>query len=321
MQDTTWSHVVALAGGVGGAKLAEGLQQRLGSRLTVVGNVADDEEFWGLHVSPDLDTVMYWLAGVNDKERGWGLLNETWHNFDTLQKIGSEPWFRLGDRDLATHLTRSTLLREGKSLTEATARLAKGWGMAARLLPVTDDHLRTVLETDIGTLKFQAYFVKHRWQPVIRAIRFEGAETARATSAVLEAIKHAEAIILCPSNPFVSIEPLLAATPMRQTLTAATSPIVAVSPIVGGKAIKGPAAKIFAELGQTPSALAVAQRYHDILDGFLLDERDAHEADAIAALGLRVATADTLMTDAAGRLRVANAALDLATTCKPKCGF
>ena len=312
MQNTTWSHVVALAGGVGGAKLAEGLQQRLGSHLTIVGNVADDEEFWGLHVSPDLDTVMYWLAGVNDVKRGWGLLGETWHNFETLEQIGSEPWFRLGDRDLATHLTRSTLLREGKTLTEATARLTRGWGMQAQLLPVTDDYLRTMLETDIGPLKFQEYFVKHRWQPTIKAIHFAGADHARATPAVLDAIHRAQAIILCPSNPFVSIEPLLAATPLRQTLANLSAPIVAVSPIVGGKAIKGPAAKIFAELGQTASALAVAQRYCDFLDGFLLDERDAHEADAIAALGLRVATADTLMIDAAARLRVANAALELA---------
>ncbi len=315
MQEKKWSNVVALAGGVGGAKLAEGLQQRLGSNLTIVGNVADDEVFWGLYVSPDLDTVMYWLAGVNDAERGWGLVNETWNNFETLEKIGSEPWFRLGDRDLATHLTRTTLLREGHTLTETTARLTKGWGMQARLLPVTDDYLRTMLDTDIGRLKFQEYFVKHRCQPIIKAIHFAGAEQAKATSAVLEAIREAQVIILCPSNPFVSIEPLLVVEPICQALADTSAPIVAVSPIVGGKAIKGPAAKMFAELGELPSAFAVAKRYADILDGFLLDERDTQEADAIAALGLQVATADTLMINATVRRQVADAALALAEQC------
>lgn len=311
-QQSNNSAVVALAGGVGGAKLAEGLQQRLGSRLTVVGNVADDEEFWGLHVSPDLDTVMYWLSGVNDEARGWGLKDESWRTFSSLEQIGSQPWFRLGDRDLATHLTRTAFLREGKTLTEATKRLAKGWGMKARLLPVTDDYLRTMIETESGKLRFQEYFVKHRWQPAIRAIHFEGVEKASATVQVLGAISQAEAIILCPSNPFVSIEPLLAVKPMREVLQKAKVPLIAVSPIIGGKAIKGPAAKIFSELGQTPSAFAVAQRYQDILDGFLLDEQDAEQADTIADLGLHVAIADTLMIDAASRLRVADAVLELA---------
>lgn len=312
MDTQVWNAVVALAGGVGGAKLAEGLQQRLGERLTIVGNVADDEEFWGLHVSPDLDTVMYWLSGVNDEERGWGLKEETWHTFETLERIGSEPWFRLGDRDLATHLTRTTLLHAGQRLTEATTRLTQGWGMRARLLPVTDDHLRTLVETEIGTLRFQEYFVKHRWQPRLRALHFEGEATARATVEVLDALDHAEAILLCPSNPFVSIEPLLRAVPLRERLRQATVPVVAVSPIVAGEAIKGPAAEMFAAFGEEASALAVARRYTDFLDGFLLDERDHEQAPAIAALGLHVATADTLMTDAPSRRRVADATLALA---------
>ncbi|MBA3533322.1 MAG: 2-phospho-L-lactate transferase [Ardenticatenales bacterium] len=312
MDDTAWHHVVALAGGVGGAKLAEGLQQRLGPRLTVVGNVADDEEIWGLHISPDLDSVMYWLAGVNDEARGWGLADETWHTFETLERIGSAPWFRLGDRDLATHLTRTTLLHEGKPLTEVTARLARGWGVQARLLPVTDDRLRTIVHTEIGPLAFQDYFVRHRWEPAIQAIRFEGEGSAQVTAVVQDALRSAEAIILCPSNPFVSIEPLLRAAPLRELLRASTVPIVAVSPIVGGEAIKGPAAKMFRELGEEPSALAVARRYTDFLDGFLLDERDAHEAAAIEALGLHVAMTDTLMEGAAGRRRVADAVLTLA---------
>ncbi len=311
VQTTRWRHVVALAGGVGGAKLAEGLQQHLGARLTVVGNVADDEEFWGLHVSPDLDTVMYWLAGVHDEARGWGLLDESWTTWETLQATGAAPWFRLGDRDLATHMARTGMLREGRSLTEATERLARGWGVAARLLPVTDDRLRTMIETDSGVLTFQEYFVRRQWQPAVRAVHFEGAKTARATPAVLDAIGSADAIIICPSNPFVSIEPLLRATPLRDAIQQATAPVIAVSPIVGGLAIKGPAAKIFAELGEAPSAYAVARRYAPFIDAFLLDQKDAREAPAIAALGLRVALADTLMVNATARRRVADATLGL----------
>ncbi len=317
-ESPTLPPIVALAGGVGGAKLAEGLQQRLGARLTVVGNVGDDEEFWGLYVSPDLDTVMYWLAGVNDEARGWGLQEESWRTFETLEGIGSAPWFRLGDRDLATHLTRTGGLREGKTLTEATAQLARGWGVRARLLPVTDDRLRTMIETDEGTLRFQEYFVKRGWQPALRGLRFEGAEQARATPQVMGALQQAEAILLCPSNPVVSIAPLLAVAPLHETLRAfkasRTCPIVAVSPLVAGQALKGPAAKILAELGESPSALAVARRYADFLHGFLLDEKDAHEAEAIRALGIEVALADTIMTDPASRLRVADAALALAAS-------
>jgi LPPG:FO 2-phospho-L-lactate transferase len=312
MPGDSWRHVVALAGGVGGAKLAEGLQQHLGARLTVIGNVADDEEFWGLHVSPDLDTVMYWLAGVQDEARGWGLQDETWVTFETLERIGAEPWFRLGDRDLATHLARTRLLQQGETLTGAMERLAQGWAVQARLLPVTDDRLRTVIETGSGRLSFQEYFVKHQWQPEVRAIHFEGEESARATPQVLDAVSSADAIILCPSNPFVSIEPLLRAWPLSKALQEAAAPVVAVSPIVGGQAIKGPAAKIFRELGETPSAAAVARRYASFLDGFLLDSRDAAEAAEIEALGMRLEMADTLMEDAAGRGRVAAAALALA---------
>jgi LPPG:FO 2-phospho-L-lactate transferase len=255
---------------------------------------------------------------VNDAARGGGLKDESWQTFETLEGIGSKPWFRLGDRDLATHLTRTALLREGKTLTQVTKQLSEGWGMKARLLPVTNNYLRTVVETDIGLLKFQEYFVRERWQPTTSAIHFEGAETAHTTPQVLAALADAEAIILGPSNPFVSIEPLLVVSPMRQLLQEATVPVIAVSPIIGGKAIKGPAAKIFSELGQTPSAFAVAQRYQDILDGFLLDEQDAAQADTIADLGLHVAIADTLMIDAKSRLRVANAVLELAASVRQR---
>lgn len=305
--------VVALAGGVGGAKLSEGLQQLRGEQLKVIGNVADDDIFWGLHVSPDLDTVMYWLAGVNDEERGWGLQNETWHNYETLEKIGSHPWFRIGDRDIATHLTRTHLLQQGQTLTTITARLAIGWGVQARILPVTNDFLRTRLDTDIGTLAFQEYFVKHRHQPTVQHIHFAGAEQAHLTSEVEQALSGASAIILCPSNPFVSIEPLLSVHPLRSLLRESTVPVVAVSPIVAGEAIKGPAADMFRAFGVTPSATAVAARYADFLDGFILDEQDADEQSAIEVLGLKVTVTDTLMTSAATRQRVAQVALNLCT--------
>ncbi|MCB0078557.1 MAG: 2-phospho-L-lactate transferase [Anaerolineales bacterium] len=306
--------VVALAGGVGGAKLAQGLQQCVGARLTVVGNVGDDMELYGLHISPDLDTVMYWLAGVNDAERGWGLQGETWHNVETLQRIGAEPWFRLGDRDLATHLQRSQLLRGGQRLTVATARLCEGWGVDATLLPVTDEPLRTVVETNDGLLDFQTYFVREQWQPVVRAIHFEGADSSRLTPEVEAALNNASIIVICPSNPMLSIAPLLAVPTLRQRLQQSKAPVVAVSPIVGGDAVKGPTAKLFRELGEAPTALNVARHYADFIDAFLLDERDDHERRRIEALGLRVATADTLMHSAADRRRVAEAALALGDT-------
>lgn len=306
--------IVALAGGVGGAKLSEGLQQLLGESLTVIGNVADDDTFWGLHVSPDLDTVTYWLAGVNDAERGWGLQDETWHNYDTLERIGSNPWFRIGDRDLATHLTRHHLLQQGENLTTVTAQLAKGWGVRARILPVTNEPLRTRLDTNQGSLAFQEYFVKHRHQPTVHAIHFEGAAQARLTPEVEAALTSASAIILCPSNPFVSIEPLLAVEPLRTYLRELSAPIVAVSPIVAGEAIKGPAADMFRAFGVAPSATAVATRYADFLDGFILDSQDAAEQSAIEALGVRVAVTDTLMQNSEGRKRVAQVALALCTT-------
>lgn len=311
----TSDSVVALAGGVGGAKLAEGLQQLVGSRLTVIGNVADDTELWGLHVSPDLDTVMYTLAGIANEETGWGIAGDTWQNFEMLERYGAEPWFRLGDRDLATHLLRTGLLRNGATLTEVTVRLAAALGVQARLLPVTDAPLRTIVLTDEGELAFQEYFVRRRWQPRLLGLRFERAEEAHATPAVLAALDAAEIVVLCPSNPFVSIAPLLAVAPLRARLRAlkvAGIPVAAVSPIVGGQALKGPAAKMFAELGEEPSPLAVARRYTDFLSHFLLDVRDAGQAGAVRALGLTVGVADTIMAGREERRRVAAAVLALA---------
>ncbi|HBY92871.1 MAG TPA: 2-phospho-L-lactate transferase, partial [Chloroflexi bacterium] len=311
----TAASIVALAGGVGGARLVEGLQQLVGSRLTVIGNVADDTELWGLHISPDLDTVMYTLAGIANEETGWGIAGDTWQSFEMLAHYGAEPWFRLGDRDLATHLLRTALLRSGATLTEVTTRLARALGVQAHLLPVTNAPLRTIVLTDEGELAFQEYFVHRRWQPRLLGLRVEGADQAGLTPAALAALDAAATVVLCPSNPFVSIAPLLAVEPLParlRVLKAAGVPVVAVSPIVGGQALKGPAAKMFAELGEEPTALAVARRYTDFLSHFLLDVRDADQIDAVRALGLVVGAADTIMLDREGRRRVAAAALALA---------
>jgi len=302
--------VVLLAGGVGGAKLAEGLQQLLGERLTVVGNVGDDFELWGLTICPDLDTLMYTLAGAASAETGWGVAGDTFAALEMMARYGEEVWFRLGDRDLATHVLRTALLRQGWRLTEVTAHLAARLGARARLLPVTDAPVRTRVLTDEGELAFQEYFVRRRWQPAVRAIRFAGAEEARPTPEVCSALASAEAVVIAPSNPFVSVEPILAVGDVRARLRALEAPVVAVTPIVGGEAIKGPAAKMCRELGEEPSALAVARRYADFIDAFVLDARDAALAPAVEALGLRVVVADTMMFDPESRRRVARAALE-----------
>lgn len=303
--------VVALAGGVGGAKLAEGLQQMLGERLTVVGNVGDDFQLWGLHISPDLDTLLYTLGGVANSETGWGIAGDSFVTLEMLAEYGEEPWFRLGDKDLATHILRTQQLRAGRRLTEVTQRFARELDTPATLLPITDDRLRTIVDTDEGTLEFQDYFVRRRWQPEVHNVRFDGEASAELTPEVRRALDDASAVVLCPSNPFVSIEPLLVVGNLRGRLAALGKPAVAVSPIVAGDAVKGPTAKLFRELGQEPSATAVARMYADFLTGFVLDERDAEEQPAIEALGLQVVTTDTIMSTAEDRRRVAEVALEL----------
>ncbi|MDQ7029926.1 MAG: 2-phospho-L-lactate transferase [Ardenticatenia bacterium] len=304
--------VVLLAGGVGGAKVAEGLQQLLGEALTVVGNVGDDFELWGLTICPDLDTLMYTLAGVANPETGWGVAGDTFAALGMLARYGEEVWFRLGDQDLATHVLRTALLRRGWRLTEVTAHLAGQLGARARLLPVTDAPVRTRVITDGGELAFQEYFVRRKCRPAVRGFRFAGAAEARPTPEVSDALMSADAVVIAPSNPFVSVEPMLAVGDMRARLHALSAPVIAVTPIVGGEAIKGPTAKMFRELGEKPSALAVARRYADIIDAFVLDTRDAHLVPAVEALGLRAVTTDTLMFDPEGRRRVALVTLEAA---------
>jgi LPPG:FO 2-phospho-L-lactate transferase len=302
--------VVALSGGIGGAKLVLGLSRIMpANNLLVVANVGDDFEHLGLHISPDIDTLMYTLAGLDNTKLGWGRQDETWSFMDTLAVLGGEDWFRLGDRDLAVHVERTYRLRRGETLSAITADFCRRLGVGPRVLPATDDPVRTKLRTDEGWLDFQDYFVRLQCRPVVRELTFEGAEDARPHPDLLAALRdeRLRAVIICPSNPFISVEPILAAPGMREALSGSAAPVIAVSPIIGGRAVKGPTAKIMAELGMTPSATAVAERYGDLLDGYVMDIGDAEEA---VHLTPRVTLAPTLMTNLAEREELARVVLD-----------
>ncbi|HWP61993.1 MAG TPA: 2-phospho-L-lactate transferase [Candidatus Binatia bacterium] len=305
--------VVELAGGVGGAKLAHGLAAHLGPDLTVVVNTGDDLERHGLVVWPDHDTVLYTLAGLDDRERGWGLRDETWTVMAQLERLGEATWFRLGDRDIATHLLRTEALHAGRRPTEVALDLQRRFGITPRILPMSDDPVRTVVDTDVGRLEFQEYFVRLRQGPTVRAVTFVGIEAARPTPEVEAAIAAADLVVLAPSNPIVSIGPILAVPGLRDRLLARRAtglPVVGVSPIVAGRALKGPADRMLASLGHEVSAAGVATIYRDILTGFVLDALDAELAPAIETLGLRVLVTDTIMTDDAARARLGEAVLD-----------
>jgi len=304
------SEVVAFSGGVGGAKLALGLAERLGERLLVACNTGDDFEHLGLTVAPDFDTVLYTLAGLANPELGWGRADESWVFLDTLAQLGGEAWFRLGDRDLALHVFRTQLLRTGVMPGEIADRLCAAFGVRSRIQPATQDRLRTIVETDIGTLPFQDYFVRHRCVPKVRSIRFEGAETATPSPAL--AVGAPRAYVICPSNPYLSVAPILAISGIREMLENRNAPCVAVSPIVGGKAIKGPTAKIMAELGLKASALEVARLWAPLIDVFVLDHMDATLASAIETLGPRVVVADTIMNTSADKIALAAVVLNAA---------
>jgi LPPG:FO 2-phospho-L-lactate transferase len=300
--------VVLLAGGVGGARLAHGLQAHLGSGLTVIVNTADDLERHGLLVSPDHDTVMYTLAGVANRAWGWGIEGETFAAAEQLERLGEETWFRLGDRDLATHIVRTRRLRAGDRPTDIARDLQRALGVEAAILPMTDARVRTEVLTDAGWLQFQDYFVRQRQEPAVLEVRFVGIEEAALTPEVGAALEAAEAIVIAPSNPFVSVEPILAVAGIEAGLQTARTrgvPVVAVSGIVGGKALKGPADRMLISLGHEASALGVARLYTGIADVFVLDERDRALEPAIADLGLRVVITDTIMADDAGRARLA----------------
>lgn len=285
-----------LLGGVGGAKLALGLARTfLPEELTLIVNTADDLEWHGLYVAPDVDTVLYTLAGLADQRTGWGIADDTTAVLDALAEYGFEPWFRIGDRDLATHVARTEWMRSGMRYTEVVARLAAAMRVRVRVLPMSDQPLRTLVHTAEETLEFQDYFVRRRALVPVTGISFAGVESARPSPEVVAALREAEAIILAPSNPFVSIGPILALRGLRDALRAGQAPVVAISPIVGGRALKGPADQMLRDLGHEPSARAVAALYADFLDGFVLDVVDQGMHSDIEALGMRALVTNTVM--------------------------
>lgn len=313
------SSVVALSGGVGGAKLVLGLANILpGEALTIVANTADDFEHLGLPICPDLDTVMYTLAGLNNREQGWGLADESWQTMEMLRNYGGETWFQLGDRDIATHLTRLQLLAQGHSLTEATKYMCQALGVAPLLIPMSDESVHTYVKTPDGDLPFQHYFVRQRCEPMVTGFYFRGIDSARPQAQVMAALANpaTSAIIICPSNPFVSVQPMLALKGLKDAIRRSVAPVIAVSPIVAGTAIKGPAAKMMQELGIPTSALAVAEYYRGVIDGFVLDEADADQASSVHELGMAVEVAPTIMRSLEDRIHLAERVLAFAEQIK-----
>lgn len=305
--------IVALAGGVGGAKLAHGLAlARPEAALTVVVNTADDFSLFGLHISPDLDTVMYTLGGIANPATGWGIAGDTAAALEMIGRYGRETWFWLGDRDLATHILRTERLRAGDSLTAVTAELAGALGIRAAILPMCDEPVATIVETPDGDLAFQDYFVRRRQADEVRGVRFEGIDAATVPPGVADALRDATVVVLCPSNPIVSIGPILAVPGFRDLLRGVSVPVVAVSPIVGGAALKGPADRMLASLGHEVSAAGVAALYRDFLDGIVIDQVDAGLAGRIEEMGIAVHVTDTVMRDEEHRRTLADETLAFA---------
>ena len=303
--------VAVLSGGVGGAKFVRALVETLGGEcVTAIVNVGDDVEVLGLSVSPDLDSVLYALSGLADEERGWGRADETWNALATVEALGGESWFRLGDRDLGLHLVRTQALRAGDPLSTVTARLAAALGLELAILPATDEPLRTWLDTPNGSFAFQDWFVARAHRDPVDRVRFEGATDARPAPGVLDALHEADLVLIAPSNPFVSIGPILAVERIRSALERRRVPCVAVSPLIDGRAVKGPAAEMLARLGGGTTAAHVAQCYSGLIDAVVFDEADARDTDAVAELGVRPIVTSTLMRDAAARRRLAEATLD-----------
>ncbi|HJQ29894.1 MAG TPA: 2-phospho-L-lactate transferase [Rubrobacter sp.] len=298
--------VCALAGGVGGAKLAAGLQEVLpAGDLSVVVNTADDFDLWGLHICPDLDTVMYTLAGISNPGTGWGLAGESFDTLEMLEQYGEDTWFMLGDRDLATHILRTSRLRSGETLTDVMAGLSGALGVESTILPMSDGPVSTVLETPDGRLEFQEYFVRRAQRDEVLGVELRGIEDSRPTEAALAAISGADTIIFCPSNPVVSVGPILAVPGMREALASTSAPKVAVSPIVGGRALKGPADRMLASLGHEVSATGVARMYSGLVDGMVIDLIDEDEQSGIEAVGMRALATESVMRGAEDRARLA----------------
>lgn len=307
MNGSNNSVIVAIAGGVGGAKMAQGMALALPpGELTVVVNTGDDMEHLGLHISPDIDTVLYTLGGIANPATGWGIQGDTTATLDQLRRYGHDAWFWLGDRDFATHIFRTSRLAAGASLTAVTGEMARALGIASTVLPMTEDRLRTIVDTPSGELAFQDYFVRRQQRDDVTGVRFEGAESSRLPELVREAIATADLIVFCPSNPIVSIGPILAVPGMREALLAASATTVAVSPIIGGRALKGPADRMLVTLGHESSALGVARLYAGLVDGFAIDQTDVDLADQIGfETGLSVITTATVMGGPDDRRRLA----------------
>ncbi|MFP6745504.1 MAG: 2-phospho-L-lactate transferase [Alphaproteobacteria bacterium] len=315
MSEVARGQVLALSGGVGGAKLALGLSRVMDpAGLTVVANTGDDFVHLGLPVSPDIDTLVYTLSGLVNTELGWGRAGETWTFMAALEALGGETWFQLGDGDLAMHVERGRRLAAGEGLGAITADISARLGIGAAILPMSDDLVRTIVETPDGPLDFQHYFVRERCAPTVTGFRFDGVEAARPQPLFLAALEDPDlaAVIICPSNPFISIDPILALPGVRAAMASCPSPVIAVSPIVGGRAIKGPTAKMMGELGMPAMAAAVAAHYGDVIDGFVIDQADATIADQLHATGLRVHITSTVMKNLADREALAREVLGLA---------
>ncbi len=304
---------IAISGGVGGAKLCLGLAQILtADEIAFVVNTGDDFEHFGLHISPDLDTLMYTLAGLSNPDTGWGRQNESWNFIAALKALGGETWFNLGDADLATHVMRTQLLAAGNNLTEVTATLSRRMGIEHAVLPMSNDPVRTIVHTHNGDLPFQHYFVRERCEPSVRGFEFVGSANARLPVEIQQWLTDPAlaGVIICPSNPYVSIDPILSLPEFADWLSATEVPVVAVSPIVGGEAIKGPTAKMMRELSVSASAAAIAERYRDIIDGFVIDQRDATLTSRVAALGIETIVAQTIMVTLSDRIDLARTVID-----------
>ena len=309
--------ILALAGGVGGAKLAHGLARILSpDELVIAVNTGDDFEHLGLHISPDLDSVMYKLAGINDTERGWGVADESWHFMGALARLEGETWFNLGDRDLATHVERTHRLAAGETLSHITAALCRALGIEHKIVPMTDSAVRTMVTTEAGTIPFQDYFVRLRCEPVVTGFCFSGAEQAHVAPMFAEALEsvNLSAIVICPSNPYVSIDPILSLAGVAAAIEGRRVPLVALSPIIGGDAIKGPAGKMMAELGLQPSAASIASHYGRRLDGLVIDQTDGALAPKIEAMGIPTHVAQTIMKTADDEQTLAQEILTFATS-------
>jgi LPPG:FO 2-phospho-L-lactate transferase len=303
---------VVLTGGTGGAKLIEGLSCEADpAELTIICNTADDVVLQGLNISPDLDTILYTLAGIMDSAKGWGIQNDTFTVLAQLEKLGAETWFKLGDQDIATHITRTRLLREGLKLSDVTDRLRHSLGIKSKILPMSNHPIETRVETSREEISFQEYFVKERWQPEVKNVFYAGVERSEPAPGVLEAIARAAGIILCPSNPVTSIGPILAVPGVRNALNETRAAVVAVSPLIGGAAISGPAHKLMAARGMEPSAFGVAQAYADFLDRFVIDREDENAKEKLETFGIKVAATSIRMDSLADKRRLAREVLAL----------